>query len=80
LLVAIGGGVLWYTKGRAPKEKEYYHFRCSSCRRRLRYVERQAGHHGKCGHCKQVVTFPPIAWSLEAQGKKHGARYDPRPS
>jgi hypothetical protein len=79
VLVAIGGGVLWYKKGRSPKEEEFYHFRCSGCLRRLRYVARQVGHRGKCGHCQHVFHFPPISWSLEGQGKKHGTHYRPRP-
>jgi hypothetical protein len=49
----------------APKEEEFYHFRCRGCRRRLRYRRVQEGHTGKCSHCGQALIFPPVSQAIE---------------
>jgi hypothetical protein len=59
LLLAAGGGFV-YWRMRANREEPVYHFRCPSCKRKLRYFARQVGHRGMCGNCKQQLTFPPV--------------------
>jgi hypothetical protein len=72
-LVVVGLG-FWFMRTRTPKEQPIYHFRCPGCLRKLRYQERQVGHKGECGYCKQSITFPPLSWSLEGgRGKKKQA-------
>jgi DNA-directed RNA polymerase subunit RPC12/RpoP len=51
-------------RGKAQDES-LYHFRCTTCRRRLRYHARQAGHTGKCSNCGHQVTFPPVSESID---------------
>jgi hypothetical protein len=60
---AVGGFLFW--RGRAPKDEGFYHFRCPSCRRRLRYQARQVGHKGKCSNCGKDVTFPHTSQSID---------------
>jgi hypothetical protein len=36
----------------------YDHFNCPGCKRRLRFLPRQAGHRGRCPTCKRDLTFP----------------------
>jgi DNA-directed RNA polymerase subunit RPC12/RpoP len=68
LLVAVlgiaAGGYVWWVRRREGPDEETYHFRCTRCRRRLRYVARQVGHKGACSHCGQILTFPPISQAL----------------
>jgi hypothetical protein len=72
-VVAVFVWYIWFTRSRAPKEEEIYHFRCPGCLRKLRYMKRQVGHKGLCSYCKQSITFPPLSWSLEGRsGKKSG--------
>lgn len=63
--VVFGVGAFLFKRGRAPKEQPFFHFRCTSCRRRLRYQERQVGHKGKCSNCGKDVVFPPLAQSID---------------
>ena len=64
VLAAAVGGYL-FVRLRRNKEEPVYHFRCPSCRRRLRYRERQVGHAGCCSHCGQHFTFPPVSQSMD---------------
>ena len=58
-------GVVMYLRGRPKAEEDFYHFRCVKCKRRLRYLERQVGHKGKCSNCGGDVLFPPISHSID---------------
>jgi rRNA maturation endonuclease Nob1 len=58
-------GVVFYLRSRKPKEEEYYHFRCTNCKRRLRYRARQVGNAGTCNSCGGAVRFPPISQSID---------------
>jgi predicted RNA-binding Zn-ribbon protein involved in translation (DUF1610 family) len=63
LVVAVG--VVLFMRGRSKVEERFAHFRCPKCRRRLRYMERQVGHKGKCSNCGNAVIFPPISQSID---------------
>jgi DNA-directed RNA polymerase subunit RPC12/RpoP len=63
LAVAVGGWLFF--RGRKPKEESFYHFRCVKCKRRLRYLERQVGHKGKCSNCGSEVLFPPVSQAVD---------------
>jgi hypothetical protein len=57
----FAGGVFFFLRFRKPAQQAVYYFRCPGCKRKLRYHARQVGHRGKCGNCKEPLTFPPIA-------------------
>jgi hypothetical protein len=59
LILAIGGFL--YLRNRPPEEEEDLHFNCPSCKRRLRYKPKQAGHHGACPRCRESFVFPNVA-------------------
>ena len=65
LAVGLAAGVFVFVRWRRAGEEPYYHFRCTGCRRRLRYRARQAGHAGQCNNCGSQVTFPPTGQSLD---------------
>jgi hypothetical protein len=62
VIVLVGGAAVVFVAARArrPKEEPVQHFKCPSCRRKLRYRSNQAGHKGMCPLCKQHLTFPAI--------------------
>ena len=66
-LAVVGGLVYWLLRRGRHRDANphYYHFRCPGCKRRLRYQSRQVGHQGKCSHCGNVVTFPPVSQSVD---------------
>jgi hypothetical protein len=70
VLLALAGVCIWWIKHRGPTEEPVFHFRCPSCLRRLRYKAKQVGHKGQCSHCKAILTFPPVARSVEKGGRK----------
>jgi hypothetical protein len=70
VLLTVAVGYVWWTRMRVPAEEPVFHFRCSGCLRRLRYQPHQVGHKGKCCYCGSLLTFPPVAWSLEHGGHK----------
>ena len=65
VVAAVAFGVFVWLRGRPPKEEPFYHFRCTHCRRRLRYQERQVGHKGKCSNCGKDVLFPHSSQSID---------------
>jgi hypothetical protein len=68
-LVLVGGGLafwlMWRRAGRREEGAAFYHFRCTNCKRRLRFQSRQVGHKGKCSHCGNFVTFPPVSQAVD---------------
>jgi hypothetical protein len=58
ILILLVGGVVFFLRGRRSAEPEFYYFRCPACKRKLRYLARQAGHKGMCNSCKGQFTFP----------------------
>jgi hypothetical protein len=68
-VLALGGGLAYVlarrNRGLRDARDAYYHFRCPSCKRRLRYRSAQVGHKGKCSHCASPVTFPPVSQSVD---------------
>ena len=55
--------VLEVCSGRT-KEEVVHHFRCPSCKRKLKYFARQVGHKGMCGSCREHFVFPtPLSTS-----------------
>jgi hypothetical protein len=66
-LAAAGGGYLLVRrKGRLRAEAAaFLHFRCPGCKRRLRFLARQAGHRGECSHCGHHVVFPCADQSID---------------
>jgi hypothetical protein len=70
LLLVTAAAYVWFSRLRVRPPEPIFHFRCPSCLRRLRYQPRQVGHKGKCGYCGNILTFPPVAWSLEEGGGK----------
>jgi hypothetical protein len=68
LALAGAGAAYWLARRRGRQRDaraEYHHFRCPSCRRRLRFQSRQVGHRGKCSNCGAAVTFPPVSQSVD---------------
>lgn len=65
VLIAAAVGVFLFVRNRPKPEEEFSHFRCPKCRRRLRYMERQVGHKGKCSNCGGSVIFPPIGQAID---------------
>jgi LPXTG-motif cell wall-anchored protein len=67
--VLLAGGLAFWLMRRKEQhqagETAVHHFRCPSCQRRLRFLARQVGHKGKCSHCGALVTFPPVAQSVD---------------
>lgn len=61
-VLAIGGVVSFVLvqRSKRPKEEPVYHFHCASCKRKLKYTARQAGHAGMCPQCKKPLKFPAI--------------------
>jgi hypothetical protein len=59
--LALIVGVVVYLRTRPPQEEEPLHFNCPSCKRRLRYLPKQAGHQGACPRCRETFVFPGIA-------------------
>jgi hypothetical protein len=52
-------GIFFYRKRlRSNREEPVYHFNCPGCRRRLKFLARQAGHRGMCANCKTNLEFP----------------------
>jgi DNA-directed RNA polymerase subunit RPC12/RpoP len=47
------------------KAEGYYHYRCTGCKRRLRYQARQVGRKGRCSHCSTELTLPDVAHSVD---------------
>jgi ribosomal protein L37AE/L43A len=63
LLAAAVGAFLFVRSRAAPVEEDYLHFRCPSCKRRLRFRRQQSGHAGQCSHCGGKLVFPPASQS-----------------
>jgi hypothetical protein len=59
--LALVVGVVVYLRTRPPEEEEPLHFNCPSCKRRLRYLPKQAGHQGACPRCRETFVFPGAA-------------------
>jgi DNA-directed RNA polymerase subunit RPC12/RpoP len=68
-LALVGGGLAYWLARRGGRRRDagaaFHHFRCPSCKRRLRFQSRQVGHRGKCSHCGNPVTFPPVSQSVD---------------
>jgi hypothetical protein len=64
--VLFSGGFFLYRRFKnSAKEEPVYHFSCPGCRRRLKYLARQAGHRGMCSNCKTNLEFPVPADSRQ---------------
>jgi DNA-directed RNA polymerase subunit RPC12/RpoP len=61
-VAAVGGiGAYFFLfRSRRPKEEPVYHYRCAKCKRKMRYLARQANSKGICPQCKQRFVFPAI--------------------
>ena len=57
LAVAVAAGYRFLRPKKVGEEPTFY-FRCTGCRRKLRYRARQIGNPGKCPTCKQSLVFP----------------------
>jgi hypothetical protein len=57
LLFGIAG-MLLSTHIRNPRDEKLYHFRCTSCGQKLRYLASKAGRAGMCPRCRTKCTFP----------------------
>ena len=63
---AVGGDYrLMRRKGHLRAAAAYLHFRCPGCRRRLRFLARQAGHSGECSRCGHGLVFSRADQSIE---------------
>lgn len=74
LFVAVGLGMA-IAKFRAmraasAKEEPTHRFHCPFCKRKLAYLQKQAGHKGMCPRCKQNIVFPHIVPTMAGKGKK----------
>jgi len=65
VVLALGVGVFLFIRARPKTDDSYYHFRCTKCKRRIRYQERQVGHKGKCSNCGSDVLFPPLSQAVD---------------
>jgi hypothetical protein len=69
-LAAAGGAAVFLAlRSRRPVEEPLQHFKCPSCRRKLRYRRTQAGHKGMCPMCKQHLTFPTLPEKAASERK-----------
>ena len=66
-LTQVGGGYLLVRRrGRLRADAAtFLHFRCPGCKRRLRFMARQAGHRGQCSHCGHDIVFPRADQSID---------------
>jgi DNA-directed RNA polymerase subunit RPC12/RpoP len=60
LLLGGTGAYFYLLRSRAPKEEVFYYYRCTKCRRKMRYVAKQANSKGMCPQCKQRFVFPAV--------------------
>ncbi len=61
VVVMMGASYLflrWRAGQGGGQDDTVYHFKCPSCKRRLRFYGRQVGHKGICPHCRHAVVFP----------------------
>jgi RNase P subunit RPR2 len=56
--LVVAAAVYFFTRTRDPKAVEYLNLNCPKCKRKLRYLPRQAGHKGACPRCNQPLVFP----------------------
>jgi LPXTG-motif cell wall-anchored protein len=56
-VLALVGWLLFF-RSRKPKIEPNHYFRCPGCKRKLKYLARQAGHKGMCSTCKEQFIFP----------------------
>jgi DNA-directed RNA polymerase subunit RPC12/RpoP len=63
VVVLLGGfgAYVYLLRSRAPKEEEFYYYRCAKCRRKMRYAARQAKSKGMCPQCKERFVFPAVS-------------------
>lgn len=64
IAAAVVGGYLFFNR-KTGEDQNFYHFRCPSCRRRLRFQQRQVGHKGQCSNCGKEVVFPPVSQAID---------------
>ena len=61
-VIAVAAGITWavvkISPSRKPKEESVLYLKCPGCKRKLKYLARQAGHRGMCNNCKEQFTFP----------------------
>ena len=62
LALAMGGYFLMHRPHK--DDQEFYNFRCTGCKKKLRYQERQVGHQGRCPSCRKPITFPPTSQAI----------------
>ncbi len=60
VVAAVVGGYVLRLRRSRQTVPAYNHFKCTGCKRRLRYLTRQAGHRGRCPTCKRELTFPGV--------------------
>ena len=60
VLMSIGLPLVvgWFVAIRLRSNGRVAHFRCPSCRQRLRYQARKAGRQVLCPNCYQCATLP----------------------
>jgi hypothetical protein len=58
-IVVLAGCYLWLRpRSQAPAVQASYHFHCSRCKRRIRFLGNQTGKPGQCRRCKERFLFP----------------------
>jgi hypothetical protein len=64
LLGGVVGGYLFLHRPQ-NNDPEFYNFRCTGCKKKLRYQAKQVGHQGRCPACRKPITFPPISQAID---------------
>ena len=65
IALAVGAYLFVLRSRGGSTEEAYLHFRCTGCKRRLRFRASQAGHAGQCSHCGSKLTFPSASQSSD---------------
>jgi DNA-directed RNA polymerase subunit RPC12/RpoP len=68
VVLLAGGLAFWLLRRKGQHQATdttVHHFRCTKCKRRLRFQARQVGHKGKCSHCGSLVIFPPVSQAVD---------------
>ncbi len=65
IALAVGAYLMLMRSRGGSAEEAFLHFRCTGCKRRIRFRASQTGHSGQCSHCGNKLTFPSASQSSD---------------